>query len=58
MTVLINIGRRVPRNWAKRQLHRLSGLISFQENIWQMVKTSLTTAKRKATEAGPLKERN
>ena len=54
MTVNIWIGRRIPRNWAKRQLHRLGGLISFQENLWMMLKQSFSTAKRKATEANTL----
>jgi len=54
MTVLIHIGRRVPRNWFKRQANRAAGLMSFQENIWLIIKQSLSLAKRKANQDGRL----
>lgn len=52
MTVLINIGRRVPRRWFKRQASKVQGLMSFQENIWMIVKQSLNMAKKKANASG------
>lgn len=48
MTIIIHIGRRVPRSWFKRTASRVEGLISFQENIWQIIKQSMNLAKRKA----------
>jgi hypothetical protein len=54
MTVLINIGRRVPRNWFKRRAQGITGLISFQENIWLIIKQSMSMAKRKATHSGKI----
>lgn len=55
MTVQIHLGRRVPRSWFRRQASRVKGLVTFQENIWQIIKQSLHLAKRKANAAGTLK---
>jgi len=55
MTVLINIGRRLPRSWFRRGIHTTLGFISFQENIWLMIKQSLNLAKKKANVDGRLK---
>ena len=49
MTVIVKIGRRVPRNWFKRTAVKARGLMTFQENIWLIIDRSLTMAKRKAT---------
>lgn len=54
MTVLFNAGRRVPRNWFKRQAYRAKGLISFQENLWVMIRQSLSMAKKKANASGKI----
>lgn len=54
MTVLINIGRRVPRSWFKRQATRIGGFISFQENLWIIIKQSLSMAKKKANASGKI----
>lgn len=51
MTVIIKIGRRLPRNWAKRLLTKTKGLMTFQENIWIIIDRSLTMAKRKAAQS-------
>ena len=51
MTVIIQIGRRVPRNWAKRTLHKVGGLITFQENIWQMIMMALNKVKKKVKQS-------
>jgi hypothetical protein len=48
MTVIINVGRRIPRAWFKRQMNVVSGLMSFQENMWLMIKQSFNMAKKKA----------
>jgi len=49
MTVIIKIGRRVPKSFFRR-LARLPGaLIAFQENIWVIIGQSLTMAKKKAS---------
>lgn len=48
MTVLIHIGRRVPRSWFRRKANTIKGLLTFQENIWQIINQSIGTAKRKA----------
>ena len=52
MTVLISIARRTPRNWFKRQAGKAKGLMTFQENIWQIIKQSLTKAKKAANADG------
>lgn len=46
---MINVGRRIPRNWFKRTMDAASGLITFQTNLWIMIEQSLRLAKRKAT---------
>jgi len=48
MTVLIHVGRRVPKRWFRRQAERVKGLVSFQENLWMIIKQSLNLAKKKA----------
>jgi len=55
MTVLVNVGRRMPRSWFRRTATKAKGLITFQENIWQMIKQSLSMAKRKANASGEIK---
>lgn len=54
MTVVVQIGRRIPKNWFKRTAVKFKGLLSFQENIWQMVKQALSFAKKKAKADGRL----
>ena len=54
MSLVIRIGRRVPRKWFKRQAHRAVGLITFQEHIWTMINQSFGLAKRKANASGKL----
>jgi hypothetical protein len=48
MVLHIKFGRRIPRNWFRRQANVVVGMISFQENLWQMIKQSINLAKRKA----------
>jgi hypothetical protein len=48
MTVLINIGRRVPRSWFRAGITKVQGIISFQEHLWTIIKQSLNLAKKKA----------
>jgi hypothetical protein len=48
MTVVVNIGRRVPKSWFRRGLSTIGGLITFQENIWVIIKQSLRMARKKA----------
>lgn len=55
MTVIVQIGRRVPRNWFKRTAKRAGGLVSFQENIWLMVQQGINLAKKKANAGGQIK---
>jgi len=52
MTIIVNIGRRIPRKWFERQASKIKGLISFQENIWQIIKQSMNQAKKKANASG------
>ena len=54
MTVVIKVGRRLPRRWFKRQAGKAIGLISFQQNIWMMVSQALSLAKRKANASGKI----
>jgi len=55
MTVLVHIGRRVPKSWFKRTASKVKGLVTFQENIWIMIKQSMQLAKKKANQDGRLK---
>lgn len=48
MTVKVHIGRRVPNSWYRRTAVKVKGLMTFQENIWQIIRASLKKAKRKA----------
>ena len=52
MTVIIHIGRRMPRAWLKRQAQAIVGLMSFQENIWLIIRQSMSMAKKKANTSG------
>tara|TARA_Y100000310_G_scaffold299655_1_gene334680 strand:- start:267 stop:794 length:528 start_codon:yes stop_codon:yes gene_type:complete len=54
MTVLVNVGRRVPRSWFKRTGSKVKGLLTFQENIWIIIKQSLNMAKKKANASGEI----
>ena len=54
-TLLIKIGRRCPKSWAKRQVQKISGLLSFQENLWIIISSSISLAKRKANADGRVK---
>lgn len=55
MTVMVHIGRRVPKNWARRVAQKAKGLVSFQENLWLIIKQSLSMAKKKANQANELR---
>jgi hypothetical protein len=48
MTVTLKFGRRVPQSWFKRQVFKVQGLLTFQENLWQMLLQSFRMARRKA----------
>lgn len=48
MTVLVNIGRRVPRSWYRRTATKIKGLLTFQENIWQIISQSMDKVKRRS----------
>ena len=52
ITVKIQIGRRVPKNWMKRTISKAAGLLSFQENIWIIINSSIGIAKKKANADG------
>lgn len=54
MTLVIHIGRRVPKSWFRRQGNRVKGLLSFQENLWMMINQSLRLAKKKANASGTI----
>jgi len=49
MTVILQIGRRVPKRWTSRIVNKVTGLISFQENIWLMISMGLNQAKKQIT---------
>lgn len=55
MTVIVRVGRRVPKSWFRRTASKVKGLMTFQENIWQIICQSLIKAKRKANADGRLK---
>jgi len=47
MTVIVKIGRRVPRSLKLRIVKKIEGLLGFQENIWIMIRMSFKAARRK-----------
>ena len=47
MTVIVKIGRRVPRSMRSRVIHKMKGLLGFQENIWIMLKMSFNMMRKK-----------
>jgi ribosome-associated translation inhibitor RaiA len=55
MTVVIQVGRRMPKKWLKRTAIKVKGLMTFQENIWQIISESLKKAKRRADADGRMK---
>ena len=52
MTLVIKFGRRTNKNWMKRQVQKISGLLSFQENIWLVLCASISKAKKRANQSG------
>jgi len=48
MTVVVHVGRRIPKKWFKRLANKAKGFMSFQENIWIMIKQAFQTAKKKS----------
>ena len=46
MTVILHVGRRVPKSWYRRGAAKIKGLISFQENIWQMISQGVAKSKK------------
>jgi hypothetical protein len=54
MTVIVHVGRRVPKQWFKRTARLTAGFVSFQTNIWLMIKQSLQLAKKEANRLGTL----
>jgi len=52
MTVSFDVGRRLPRNWFKRGLQKMSDILTFQEHIWYIITSSLRLAKKRAKKAG------
>lgn len=52
MTVKLFIGRRVPKRAMARIAQKIGGILSFQEYIWLMIKSSFTKVKKKMTTAG------
>lgn len=55
ITLLINVGRRVPKSWFRRTASKVTGLITFQSHIWTMINQAMSMAKRKANADGRLK---
>ena len=49
MTIIVKIGRRLPRNFFRRTAHKFKGLLTFQENMWLIIDRSMIIAKKKAT---------
>jgi len=52
MSVIVRMGRRVPKQWFKRHANKISGLLSFQEHIWNMISQSMDLGKRKCNKSG------
>lgn len=54
MTLYINIGRRMPKRGMRRLASRVKGLVSFQENMWNIISESMKKARRAAKRDGRL----
>lgn len=48
MTVIVMVGRRVPKSWYRAGVQKIKGIFSFQEHIWSIISQSFNLAKRKA----------
>jgi len=55
MTLNVFIGRRVPKSWFRRTATKIQGFMSFQENLWIIIKQSMNMAKKKANASGNIK---
>jgi len=51
MTIYFDVGRRLPRNWFKRGLQKMSDILAFQEHLWYIIGSSIKLAKKKAKKA-------
>lgn len=51
MTIILHVGRRTSKQWFRRQYNAAVGMVTFQENLWLMVKQAIYNAKKKANEA-------
>lgn len=47
MTLYVNVGRRVPRSWGPRVVKKIGGLMTFQENMWLMIKGAFAQGQKK-----------
>lgn len=45
----------MPSSWFRRQANRAAGFLSFQENLWLIIKSSMSLAKKKANASGKIK---
>jgi len=54
MTVIVNVGRRMPKKWYKRIGVKAKGLLTYQENMWQTIFLSFKKAKKAAKKDGRL----
>jgi len=52
MTVVVHVGRRVPKSWMRRRVNKVKGLITFQENIWHIITQSFSKARKAARKDG------
>jgi len=52
MTLIVRMGCRQPKNWFKRTASKVGGLVSFQTNLWEMLKQSMRMAKKKCNSSG------
>jgi len=51
MVVIFKIGRRVPRNFFRRNIDKLNNILTFQEHLWSIISSSISLAKKRAREA-------
>jgi len=48
MTLIVNVGRRVPRSWFRRGANKIQGVLTFQEHLWSMLNQAFNLMKKKA----------
>lgn len=53
MTLIVKVGRRLPKTWFRRGVQKISRILNFQDHIWMIIKNSFKQAQKKCKKAKP-----